>query len=114
MTEAPLFIQTFDLASWLLRQLPAESPLTPRLHREGLALLDAVVLALRGQDTDARLAQADEAATLLRIHLRLAVQIEQLTPRQMLFLTGELDSIGRQLGGWRKKRTPDTRARRDR
>ncbi|NJL27689.1 MAG: hypothetical protein HC897_07205 [Thermoanaerobaculia bacterium] len=106
MTEAPLFVRSYDLYSWLLDRF-AEARSHPELGRavleHGRALLEAVALALARFDVAERLIAADEHATVLRAHLRLASEKGLLTDRQLLHATGELRDIGRQIGGWRKR-----------
>ncbi len=116
MKEAPVFVRAYDLHSWLLDHLDIviehdedsakETRFFPELRRSVLRhsrrLLNAVSLAVARFDRGERLLEADEQATLLRIHLRLASEKELLDDRQLLYATGELTDIGRQLGGWRR------------
>lgn len=50
-----------------------------------------------------RAREADEIATTLRVHLRVARDKGLLTDEQLLFAADRLDNIGRQIGGWRKR-----------
>jgi len=116
MKEAPLFIRAYDLHGWLLDRL--DGPVDrrgdaaegrerfPELARSVLRhsekLLDAVSLAVAHFDRDMQLLEADEQATLLRVHLRLASEKKLIDDRQLLYATGELTDIGRQIGGWRR------------
>lgn len=103
MREAPLYVQSFDLARWLLASLKGPSVLVETLQRDALALLEHVVLALKGSDRELHVERADERGALLRCRLMLARELALVDERQLLFLTKELDSIGRQLGGWMKR-----------
>ena len=102
-SQAPLFTDAWDLSAWLLTNLdgnPASLPTS--LCRLSLALLDAVVLALKDIDRDQQIAVADTTLIRLRMRIRLAVETGLLSDRQALFLLDKADSIGRQLGGWIK------------
>lgn len=99
---APLYTRSHDLARWLLAHLPGTAPLTERIQRGALDLLDALVLALEGRRRPERLDAADEALLLLRAHLRLGHDAGLLDAERLMFLAAQLDDIGRQLGGWRK------------
>ncbi len=112
MKEAPVFVRAYDLHSWLLDRLDAvvdradDSARFPELARCVLRhserLLNAVSLAVARFERDLHLVVADEQATLLRVHLRLASEKELLDDRQLLYATSELSDIGRQIGGWRR------------
>ena len=102
-SQAPLFTDAWDLSAWVLSNLddrPASLPTS--LCRLSLALLDAVVLALKDIDRDQQIAIADTSLIRLRMRIRLAVETGLLADRQALFLLQKADSIGRQLGGWIK------------
>ncbi len=117
MKEAPVFIRAYDLHSWLLDRLDGDAgpedgsanskPCFPELARSVLRhsgrLLNAVSLAVARFDRGMQLVEADEQATLLRVHLRLASEKDLLDDRQLLYANGELADIGRQIGGWRRK-----------
>lgn len=108
MKEAPLYLHAHDLARWLLANLAPDSCLEERLHRDALALLDHIVLALKGFDRDHHLDEADATAAVLRARLRLARDLERLDDRRLVFLTDQLDQIGRQIGGWQRRLAADT------
>lgn len=108
MREAPLYVHAHDLARWVLANVGGDGALTRRLHEGALALLDAVVLALKGDEREVRLTEADDANALLRVHVRLARELGLVDDRRLLFLTRELDSIGRQIGGWLRRLDRDT------
>lgn len=106
MDEAPIFIRAYDLHGWLLDRIgpAAKSPEVGRAvlhHSRGL--LETVSLALSRFDTHGRLIEADEHATLLRVHLRLAREKELLSDRQLVYANGELRDVGRQIGGWLRR-----------
>ena len=102
-SEAPLFTDAWDLSTWLLANLDGQPASLPTsLCRLSLALLDAVVLALKDIDRDQQIAIADTTLIRLRMRVRLAVETGLLEQRQGLFLLEKADSLGRQLGGWIK------------
>jgi len=94
---------TWDLAAWILKQWRADRSVLPEsLCRQTLALLDAVVLALKDIDRREQLAAADLGLIRLRLRIRLAVETELIDERQGIFLLTQTDAIGRQIGGWIK------------
>ncbi len=99
--EATIYVDTFDLATWLVQHLQG-GVVAETAHRDVLALLDHVVLALRGVDRRANVDDAESRLTLLRVRLRLANATGLLDDRRLLFVTERVDTIGRQLGGWRR------------
>jgi len=108
VNEAPIFIRAYDLHSWLLDRFDTlDETKTHLILRQDVLrcsrkLLDAISLALARFDQVERLLAADEHATLLRVQLRLASEKKLLQDRQLVYATGELADIGRQLGGWRR------------
>ena len=108
MKEAPLFVDAYDLTSWVLGRMAAKQEdssalLRARVANTCLDLLDSVTLALKGYDTHDKVERADEAVALLRVQLRLAMDLECLERRQFLHAVERLDAIGRQIGGWLKR-----------
>ena len=99
MKHAPVYTHTFDLVAWLLRHVEG-GPVADAIHADALALLDHVVLALKGFDRRRRLDEADAVNALLRVRLRLAHELELIDERRLLFCAERLDDIGKQLGGW--------------
>ncbi|MDJ0840188.1 MAG: hypothetical protein QNK37_27005 [Acidobacteriota bacterium] len=107
MKYAPLFTACYDLLSWLLDRtegVDAFAPLNRALITQAVRLTESITLALQGFDADLRIGDADEAAALLRLHLRLAADKDLLTREQQVFAVSCLDEIGRQIGGWLKYR----------
>ncbi|MEM6455111.1 MAG: four helix bundle protein [Acidobacteriota bacterium] len=103
---APLYTRAYDLYSWLLDHAARlDDPCAKPLLEYAQVLLDAVCLAVESFDTDHQLRKADEAATLLRTHLRVAAARGHLSDRQLLHANGMLREIGRQIGGWHRQRT---------
>lgn len=106
--EAPLFVQTIDLCRWLVANLAGPPVVTERVHRHALDLLEAVAWALKGFERQEQVERADRSAAALRVHLRLAWHVGALDDARHLFLAEQLDSIGRQIGGWLKRLESDT------
>jgi hypothetical protein len=111
MKEAPLFVDAYDLALDLCRHLQradveqwcrANQVLGQRAVSSALDLVDRITLALKGFDRDDNAAAADESLAVLRVQLRLAMDLGLVERRQHLSLIERMDAIGRQLGGWRK------------
>ena len=103
MTEAPLYVQSHAVALWLISNPPARGPLEKHIHGLALHLVDHVILALKGFDRDRNIEDADASAVLLRAHLKLALDAGLIDDRQFLYITDEIISIGRQIGGWQRK-----------
>ncbi|MCB9765615.1 MAG: four helix bundle protein [Alphaproteobacteria bacterium] len=112
--DAPLYVRCHDLARWLLERCAA--PAMPAAPGDVLAgdvqvLLSAVSLALTFPAERAEhLARADRAAVRLRVTLRLARDLGGLSAGAHRYAAGELDQIGRMLGGWRKRWRKKARA----
>lgn len=104
---APLFVDTMRLAAWLLRHVgAAPTPVARQLAADAITLLDQVTLSLQERERRAaRVSTALERLSLLRVHLRLAGELGLLDERQVVFVLGECDGIGRQLGGWARRLT---------
>lgn len=115
--RAPLYVQAHDLARWLLEragcwQTPPEAHLGRALAEQALELVSAVSLALTFPAARAvHQERADDGIVRIRTTLRLARDVGALSPRQMRYAGGELDAIGRMLGGWRRSTRERTRAR---
>lgn len=106
--RAPLYVQAHDLAAWLLAHVerwPAGShaDLRRRIAGTALELVEAVSLALTFPPARAAESErADCCVARLRVLLRLAAGLGLADARQVRFASGELDSIGRMVGGWRR------------
>ncbi len=98
---APIYADAFSLCEWLLGRLDGNGQVLARqICEDGLALLEAVGLALKGRSVGAHLDAADERLIALRLKLRLAMARGLLTHEQLVFAYTSTDAIGRQLGGW--------------
>ena len=105
MKEAPLFTQAYTLFNWLLQQMEKgrdHAFLRGVVLDTGRGLIESLTLGLQGFDTLERAYRADEALALLRLHLRLSEDNGLLDERQYRYAVGEMDEMGRQIGGWLK------------
>jgi len=105
--RAPIYVDCMALCEWLLDKFD-QTPgvLGPDLCRCALALVQAVVLALKDRDRDTQIDLADEQLIRLRVLLRLAVDTGRLSDRQYGFALDKVGLIGRQLGGWARSLGP--------
>ncbi len=106
MKDTPLFRDTFALCGVLFEVLEAHgdhAPLRRRLYDGALRLLDLVTLAAGDFDRFDRLADADEESHALRPHLALAFELGLIDEACFLGFAEQMDSIGRQIGGWLKR-----------
>ena len=102
--DAPLYVESHDLARWLherTREWPAARPLRRRLSGASCDLLEAVSLALTfpGERRE-YLKRADAAIVRVRVLLRLTRDLGQLSPGGVRYASGRLREIGRMVGGW--------------
>jgi len=108
--DAPLYVRCHDLALDLARRVDGD-PSAPcpelrrTLAREGYALLRAVSLALSfpGQRRREQQLAADGHVAALKVQLRLARELELISPGGARRLGEELVEIGRMIGGWRRR-----------
>ncbi len=105
--QAPLYTDTTALCEWLLRHFSEDQRSLPqRICNTALDLLDAVVLALHDRHRHDQIEQADERLLALRTQLRLAAALGIFSDSQLLHILERADTIGRQLGGWRRRLGP--------
>ena len=108
-TEAPIYIATHDLLSWLVPHLEN----WPRPQRFFLArqVLDSATnfyrlllhaRKVKGQNRADILLQADAELETLKALLRLGQERHYMSLRQYEYVSGLLAGIGRQLNGWRR------------
>ena len=101
--RAPLYVDTYDLASWLLGHFNAGTDtLSRETCRFSLDLLDVVVLALKNYERWEQLEQADQILLRLRQRIRLIQTQGMLDDHQTLHALEICDRIGRQIGGWQR------------
>lgn len=105
---APLYVRAFDTALWLqvhtgdLRAL-GQRDLAAEIDRLARDLTTEIGLALTFPVQRAEhQRRADEALLALRLRLRWSHALHALTAAQLRYVSGELDPLGRMLGGWRR------------
>ena len=104
--EAPLFRDAYALAGTLTAEMEqgvSFPALRTRLVQDALRVLDSIVLALAGVERPERLVDADADLRLLRVHMRLACDLELVDREFLLAVAEQADAIGRQIGGWRRQ-----------
>ncbi len=102
--EAPIFVDGFELARWLLdRTRDTPQPLAVLIAEAASELVELLALALSGREKLERLHAIDDLLIRLRMRIRLANSVGLLDERQALFAAERLDAIGHQLGGWIRK-----------
>jgi four helix bundle protein len=113
MTESPIFVRTYDLILWLIPHtlsFPRSQRfiLTKRLQDSLLDFYEAIIEAALSSNRrrPAQLHTADVELVTVRKYLRLARDLEWLTPRQYQFAAAQVTEIGNLLGGWIGKANP--------
>ena len=107
-SHAPLYVRAFDLARWFSSRQEDRvgapfADLAARMAAEAQELLVGVGLALTFPATRSRsLERADEAVVRIRLLTRLARELGALSAAQARFVSDELDTVGRMIGGWRR------------
>jgi hypothetical protein len=105
--HAPLYTDSLALCEWVLRHFgDAQDILGRALGESALALLKAIILALKVPQPEAHIEAADEHLIVLRTYLRLAHTRGQLDEDQLLYALEQADGIGRQIGGWLRSLGP--------
>ena len=98
---APIFVDTFTLTEWILEHFDDDTRILPKtICNNTLELLEAITLALKDRARVEQTDRADERLITLRIQLRLAAARGYLNEEQLLYAIEQMDTIGRQLGGW--------------
>jgi hypothetical protein len=111
MLEAPLLADAYDLAEDLCARMEMTSSradaggrqlLSHRITGTSLDLLSHITLAIKGFDTFNELILGDRALVVLRVYLRLAVDLGLLDRSTFEAMAGLLDSIAREIDDWLK------------
>lgn len=108
--DGPIFGKAHDMLVWLF-QVTSGFPkarrhsLTEKIENCALELLECLVRAnaLRGQERVEALVAADVKLHTLRLLLRLATDLGDLSRRRFGYVSGMLAEMGRLLGGWLAK-----------
>lgn len=106
-TPTPIFNKTHDLLKWLLpitAKFPREQRfvLATAMQQACFMLQQRLLEAQRSARPAARLLPADVALAQLRLHWRLALDWQFVSPRQFEHGVRLMDEVGRLLGAWIK------------
>lgn len=104
--DAPLYTEAFDLSRWVMERTGSwpHEPLARLATRSACNLVTAVSLALTfPQGREQHLERADVGIVELRTLLRLAQSLALVSRGGLRFATARLATIGRMVGGWRKR-----------
>lgn len=105
--ELPVIQRAYDLLKWTSERVAR----FPRAHRPALgaalvgrlhALFDALLEAKYARARGDALDRANVLVEQLRFRVRLAFDLRCLRATGYGFAAGELDAIGKMVGGWRK------------
>lgn len=111
MPDSPIFVKVYNLLVWLLPRtlkFPREHRFTlaSRVQSCAFALQRALLEAAKANSTVDQtnaLRQADIELAELRLHLRLAADLQLLELRSYEHAARLMEEVGRLLGGWQKK-----------
>lgn len=105
--DAPLYVESHDLGRWVIEKAsswPTDAHLGALVTAAGCDLVTAISLALTFPSRRAEhLYDADRSIVRLRTLLRLAKDLNLISPAGLRFAHGRLRTIGRMVGGWRKR-----------
>lgn len=105
--DAPLYVESHDLGRWLIEKAsswPVDAHLGALVTAAGCDLATAVSLALTFPASRAEhLCEADTSIVRLRTLLRLAKDLNLMSPAGLRYAHGRLQAIGRMVGGWTKR-----------
>ncbi|MCB1037678.1 MAG: diversity-generating retroelement protein Avd [Acidobacteria bacterium] len=112
----PVVQRAYDLNKWLLPRVERFSrrykfSLGDRIQSAALDLCLALVEAGHSQSKDRPLHRASRLLDQLRLLLRLAADVGELSARQLEFVSGIHEEIGRMIGGWLKAARADLKGR---
>lgn len=107
--DAPLYVRSHDLTRWILERVDTWEGRTAQglagsIANAAQGVLCSVSLALTfPKEREEHLSASDRDIVRLRVLLRLAKDLDLLSPGRHRYASGELLEIGRMLGGWRKR-----------
>lgn len=101
----PIVQKAYDVNLWLLRRIEKfprgyKFTLGDRLQTTALDLCLALVEASHARSKERPLHRANRLLDQLRILLRLATDVKVLSGRQLAYVSGQNEELGRMLGGW--------------
>jgi len=115
----PVIQKGYDLNRWLLPRVERFSrrykfSLGDRIQSAALDLCLALVEAGHAKSKDRPLYRASRLLDQLRILLRLATDVGELSVRQLEYVSAINEEIGRMIGGWLKASQPASKLPRER
>jgi hypothetical protein len=101
----PAVQKAYDINLWLLRRVERFSrqykfTLGDRIQTTAIDLSTALVEATHSRRKDRPLFRANRLLDQLRLLVRLAVEMKQLSAKQLLYIARHNDELGRMIGGW--------------
>lgn len=101
----PVVQKAYDVNLWLLQRVERfprsyKFTLGDRLQTTALDLCLALVEASHARSKERPLYRADRLLDQLRLLVRLATDVQALTPRQLAYVSGHNEEMGRMIGGW--------------
>ena len=108
MQQSPIFVKHYDLMAWLLPRTLAfpksqRGVLARQLQTELFRIQNALVTAGTSDIPRSSLLEADRGLICLRTYLRLARELNLLSPGQFRHVSQLAAEVGKLLGGWQKK-----------
>jgi hypothetical protein len=107
--NTPLFVKTHDFLVWLIKHTQRfpkhlRYSFTSRLESAGFEFQEAILMAnsARGGDRLSWLDVADGKLLCFRALLRLTIDLELFSSRQVQYAAERMDELGRLLGAWKK------------
>ena len=107
-SNAPVALdKAYALTLWLIAKTSAyprahRFSLGDRIYSQSLDLAGALTQATFSRDKSRALETASDRVNSLRILLRLSKDLRLVSFDAYTYATGQLDEIGRMVGGWRK------------
>lgn len=107
MKQSPIFSKTYDLVKWLIPatvKFPRQQRfvLAQAIQQEALRFQGLLIEAVHSSRPASKLAAADAELDKLRTHIRMARDLELLSPGQYQHVAKMLTEVGKLLGGWKK------------
>jgi hypothetical protein len=107
MKESPIFSKTYDFVAWLIPltiKFPRQQRfvLASALQREALNFQGLLIDAGHQRQPGLILTKADCELDKVRMHLRLARDLQLISIGQYEHAARQLVEIGKLLGGWKK------------
>ena len=105
---SPIFVQTYELLRWLIPSTlnfpkSQRGGLGRQIQTQAFALYESLVDAVKSGPKRATLQRADGHLAKLRAYLRLARDLNLITPGQYAHVSQMHVEIGNLLGGWLHK-----------